>query len=188
MELYDEGASHKVFLCQSQRMYAFFSFLTRKPAHTQGLVLTAPGNIILSGPGMRSMAERSGGRPRHSRFEGSLAGAIAHEVAHMQVAATVGSRRVWSLPFWKNEGYAEYAANLAMIRSDGEYDLRRRVELLLDDDFWQPPLRPVDRRHFRWQVLVEYLCGEQEYGFEELIADSVIEESAMDELLLWYGG
>jgi hypothetical protein len=89
------------------------------------------------------------------------------------------------IPVWKSEGYADHQANLAAAADPG-YDLRGRIELLLDDDSWRSAMGFVDRRHFRWHVLVEYLCAVEGLGFRDLMAGSVTEESARARMMAWY--
>ncbi len=61
-----------------------------------------------------------------------------------------------------------------------------REELLLDDRNWQPPVTSFDRRHFRWHVLVEYLCDVRGLDFAELLDDDVTQDDAWDEMTAWY--
>jgi hypothetical protein len=185
MELYRDGEHYRIFLCRSQKLYTLFARLVRRRADTQGMVLSLVGNMFLSEPGMRAMRDRAGGSPRHSRFEGSLAGAIAHEVAHLQMTAELGLRRMRAVPFWIQEGYAEYAAYRAPARADPDYNLPDRVRLLLDDEAWSPPLRPVDRRHFRWQLLVTFLCDIRGHRFTDLADSPPTEESTWTDLQSW---
>ena len=44
----------------------------------------------------------------------------------------------------------------------------------------------VDRRHFRWHVLVEYLCSVKGLTFTDLKDAGVTEESAESEMMSWY--
>ena len=83
-------------------------------------------------------------------------------------------------------GKSTVAANLAVAASDPDYDFARRVEFLLNDDHWQPPVTTFDRRHFRWHILVEYLCTVRGFGIAELLADDVTENVAWSEMMAWY--
>jgi hypothetical protein len=87
---------------------------------------------------------------------------------------------------WKSEGYADYSANLASAAADPDYHFRSRVELLLDDEAWQSPTGFVDRRHFRWHVLVEYLCATEGLTFPDLIDENITEASARADMMAWF--
>ena len=120
------------------------------------------------------------------RIQGSVASAIAHEVAHHLVFSEVGFKKARRIPAWKAEGYADYAANFAAMSADPHYDLRERVALMLDDDAWQSPTGWVDRRHFRWQLMVEYLCSVKGFAFADLMNEKLTETTAHHELTAWY--
>ena len=186
MELFSPEATYRIFLCRSEKLYAFFCDLTGKEPTSQALVFSVVGTMILSETGIEQMRRRTGGVPPHSRFEGSLSEAIAHEVAHVQVVTELGHRSAQTLPYWMTEGWVEYQANLAETRSDPDYSLPARVSLLLDDAAWGPPYTRIDRRHFRWQILVEYLCQVKDYDFEQLTENAVTEKRAWGELMAWY--
>jgi hypothetical protein len=186
MELYRGAATPRVFVCRSRRLFVFLVKLAGKRSAGQGLGISAAGNVFLSETGIESIGQRNGGRPLYSRLQGSWSGAIAHEVAHILVVAEVGLKRARRIPVWKLEGYADYSANLAAAVSDPDYDFRRRIRYLLDDDLWRPPVKPFDRRHFRWHVLVEYLCAVKGLGFAELLNEELIEDGAWSEMMAWY--
>ena len=92
------------------------------------------------------------------------------------------------MPTWKAEGYADYAANLAGAASDPGYDFRSRIGILLREKNWRPPSKFFDRRHFRWHLLVEYLCVEKGFGFSDLLDDDITEPRAWNEMMDWYSG
>ena len=184
----DGGNDLRIFVCHSPRLFAALNRLAGKRHWGQALVISAAGNAFFSVPGIEEAGRRNGGRVPHSRLEGSWAAAIAHEAAHDLVFAELGSRRGTKVPVWKSEGHADYSANLLPMTSDPDYDLKRRIGWVLDDDLWSGPAGPVDRRHFRWQVLVEFLSGVEGMSFHQILEDSVTEESAWADLMEWYSG
>jgi hypothetical protein len=186
MELYRGAKNPRIFVCRSQRLFVFIVKMAGKSHFGQALVVSAAGNAFFSEEGIETIGLRNYGRPVHSRLQGSWSAAIAHEVAHLQIIASVGVRGGRGLPRWKSEGYADFAANLAATASDPEYEFSRRVEFLLDDDHWRPPVTTFDRRHFRWHLLVEYLCSVKGLTFAELLDAGVTEESARAEMMAWY--
>jgi hypothetical protein len=186
MELYRGEPPVRIFKCQSQRRFVLIVKMAGKPHVGQGLLVSVAGNAFFSDTMIRTVGQRNGGRPAHSRLEGSWAAAIAHEVAHHLVFAEVGFREARRLAVWKSEGYADYQANLASAHADPDYDLRSRIEFLLDDESWRSSTAFVDRRHFRWHVVVEYLCAVEGLGFRDLMDSSVTEESARARMTAWY--
>lgn len=187
MELYRGDPDLRVFVCGSERLFATLNKLAGKSHDGQALVISIAGNAFFSPTMIEAIGRRHGGRPKHSRLEGSWAAAIAHEVAHDLVFAEVGYRKARRIPIWKAEGYADYQANLAASSSDPDYDLRNRITYLLDDDKWRLPVTAFDRRHFRWHLLVEHLCSVRRLSFSDLVDERISEESARAEMMAWYG-
>jgi len=186
MELY-RGSNHlRIFVCRSQRLFVFLNRLAGKGHGGQALVISVAGNAFFSEQVIESVGRRNGGRPVHSRLEGSWSAAIAHEVAHDLVYSEVGYRKARQIPVWISEGFADYSANLVPARADPDYDFRDRIGLLLDDDSWRSTMGYVDRRHFRWHVLVEYLCSVKGLTFTDLMDAGVTEESASSQMMAWY--
>ncbi|MGB6337405.1 MAG: hypothetical protein WBG96_17510 [Thermoanaerobaculia bacterium] len=186
MKLYRGAKPPRLFICRSQERFVFFIRLAGKSHAGQALVISAAGNVFLSEAGIESIGQRNGGRPLHSRLQGSWSAAIAHEVAHLQMGSAIKARGEGDLAPWKSEGYADYAANLAAAASDPDYDLRNRIGLLLDDNSWRPPVESFDRRHFRWHLLVEFLCSVRGLTFTDLMDEGVTEERAWAEMMAWY--
>jgi hypothetical protein len=186
MELYRGQAPPRIFVCQSQRLFVFFVKMAGKRHVGQGLLISVAGNAFFSETMIESVRRRSSGFPMHSRLQGSWAAAIAHEAAHHLVFSEIGFRRARTVPVWKSEGYADYSANLASAALDPEYDLRSRMQLLLDDDAWQSAVGSVDRRYFRWHLLVDFLCSVKGLTFADLMDTGLTEESARAEMMAWY--
>lgn len=186
MEIYRGAKDLRIFVCQSQRLFVFVNRLAGKPHVGQALVISVAGNAFFSETVIESVGQRNGGRPVHSRPEGSWPAAIAHEIAHDLVFSEVGYGKARQIPVWKSEGYADYSANLAAAASDPDYDFRERIGLLLDEDSWRSTMGYVDRRHFRWHVLVEYLCSVKGLTFTDLMDAGVTEELARSQMMAWY--
>ena len=186
MELFRGDDPPRLFICHSQRLFELFCRLAGKPHSGQGLLISLANNAFISAPGVATVAQRHGGRPTHSRFEGSWAAAIAHETNHHLVFQRIGLGGVKAIAPWKAEGYADYQANLAPASADSDYNLRTRIELVLDDSKWTGSTAIVDRRHFRWHVLVEYLYTVKGITFRQLLAPELTEKAAMAEMMAWY--
>lgn len=186
MELYRGAKNLRVFVCRSQRLFVFINKLAGKRHVGQALVISVAGNAFFSEAVIESVGQRNGGRPVHSRLEGSWSAAIAHEAAHDLVFSEIGFKRARRIPVWKSEGYADFSANLASAGADPNYDFRSRIGLLLDDDSWQSAAGFIDRRHFRWHLLVEFLCSVKGLTFADLMDPGVTEESARAEMMAWF--
>lgn len=186
MPLYRGEAPPRIFVCRSQRLFTFFNRLAGKRHFGQGLVISAAGNVFLSAEGIESVGRRNRSRPAHSRLEGSWSAAVAHEVAHHLVVVELGFKRAKRLPAWKSEGYTDYSASIASVASNPDGDLHGRVSVLLDDTAWQHPAGSIDRRHFRWHLLVEYLCAVKGLAFSDLLDDALTETEAWNEMMVWY--
>jgi len=186
MELYHGAPPPRIFICRSRRLFVFLVRLAGKRHAGQGLLISAAGNAFLSADGIESVARRNRERPAHSRLEGSWSAAVAHEVAHHLMFSELGLTRARATPVWKSEGYADYAANAAAAGPQTDSNLRSRVRLLLDEERWRGFSGSVDRRHFRWHVLVDYLCTIQDLDFHDLMDEAVTESEAWYWLMEWY--
>ena len=186
MELYRGAAPPRILMCQSQRLFVFLVKLAGKRHVGQGLLISVAGNAFFSREMIESVGRRNKGLPLYSRMQGSWAAAISHEVAHHLVFSEVGFMAARSTPVWKSEGFADYSANLVPAAADPDYDFRNRIGLLLDDDSWQSSMGYVDRRHFRWHVLAEFLCSVKGLTFDDLMDAGVTEESAESQMMAWY--
>jgi hypothetical protein len=175
----------RVYLCNNRERYTFFARLTRMNPRSLAISLSVGNEMFVSTGRVREFAAANAGRLRHTRFEGNLAEVIAHEIAHFGSTDALGYRRHLSQPMWKSEGWAEYQANLAAIRADPAYDLRERIEYLLDDRNWSDP-RGVARSFWESQVLVEFLGEVRGLGLVELVADDVTKSWATERMKAWH--
>jgi hypothetical protein len=86
---------------------------------------------------------------------------------------------------WKSEGWAEYQANIAVIRDDPAYDLGERIDVLLDDRHWAGS-GGLARGHWEWQLLVEYLGEVQGVRLADLSKDEVTKPAVRQRMLAWH--
>jgi len=186
MELYRGAAPLRIFVCRSQGLFVFINKLAGKGRGGQALVISVAGNAFFSDQIIEAVGWRNSGKPAHSRLAGSWSAAIAHEVAHDLVYSEVGYRKAREIPVWISEGYADYSTNLAPILADPEYDLRSRIRILRDDTFWRHPAGMIDRSHFRWHLLVEFLCSVKGLGFADLMDTAVTKEGTQADMMAWY--
>jgi len=177
-------ASQRIYLCDSKR-YSFFAFLLRMNPESLAIGLSAANESFVSVDRVALFAARNRGVLRHTRFEGNLAEVVAHEIAHFNSLHALGYRSHIRQPLWKSEGWAEYQANLAVIRADPDYDLAHRIERLLDKRYWDGR-RGMARRMWESQLLVEFLGEVKGYRLADLIRDDVAIASTRDQMMAWY--
>lgn len=179
----EPGAECRIFICDARR-YAAVAFLTRRGSDSIAIGLSVLGNVYVNQAKVRSLASHNPLRIRHSRYEGNLTEAVAHEIAHFNVVRHLGYRASTRIPVWKSEGYAEYQANLATTRADPGYRFIERIDLLRNDDAWGDAHSA--RRLFSWHVLVEFLAEEHGYDLDALLVEKVTEASARQEMFAWH--
>jgi len=174
----------RVYLCNSRNRYNFFARLTRMNSESLAIGLSAANEMFVSMTRVRTFEAHNGGRLRHTRFEGNLSEVIAHEIAHFNSLQALGFRPHLAQPVWKSEGWAEYQANVAMIRDDPAYDLRERIDVLLDDRYWVGS--GLARDLWEWQLLVEYLGEVKGYRLADLVRADVSRFGTRQEMMAWY--
>jgi len=181
---YDPSRTSRVFLFDNQLKYALFARLSLVTTKAQGFALSVFDNTFISRPNIAAMAHRTGGRPRYSIWEGDPAHVIAHEVGHQYMIDRIG-RSAWSdLPQWKQEGFPEYVANIALLRSDSTATLPRRIDILADGQYWDWQQR-WDRRHYEAELMVEFLLDVQGYTLDDLVTDSITSDSTRAAIAEW---
>ncbi len=183
-EIYDAGATHRIFLYRREKLYGFFAFLAGVNANSQGFNVDLFGRIFISAPFIEQLRGRFGDRYRHALIEGNLAHIIAHEIMHSCLTEKLGYRRAHALPMWKQEGYAEYGATIQAIKADTTYDFHARVAKVLDTSFLAD--MPLRRSYYEAQVLVEYLMEIEKMSFIELIEERFTKEEALRNLKSWF--
>ena len=184
MEHAPPEASQRIYLCGPKR-YSFFAFLLRMSPESLAIGLSVANETFVSVDRVRLFAEENRGVLRHTRFEGNVAEVVAHEVAHFNSVHALGYRAHLGQPVWKSEGWAEYQANLAAIRADPDYDLARRVELLLDDSYWGG-LHGIAWSLWESQILVEFLGEVEGYRLADIVRDDVTISSTRERMMAWY--
>jgi hypothetical protein len=179
-EICDATATHRIFICRSEKLYGFFAFLAGLNANSQDFNVDLFGRIFISAPFIEQLRGRSGDRYRHALIEGNLAHIIAHEIMHSCLAEKLGYRRAHALPAWKQEGYAEYGATIKAIKADTTYDFHARAAKIFDTSFLAN--MPLRRSYYEAQVLVEYSLEIKRMDFSELIDARVTKAEALKNL------
>lgn len=117
---------------------------------------------------------------RYSAMEGNMEEVICHEIVHSFVYNKLCSIKASSLPAWKQEGYAEYGANILPKRNDTTYHFKNRVDLYKDSSFWDGNKFVFE--YYEAEILVEFLIDVKKMTFEQLMTDTVTYQRALKEL------
>jgi len=187
VEINKPELNHRLFLCESEKLFRFYTFISGTDYPQQGFNVPALGNIFIYDKFIKKVHAANKGYEevtQYSCVEGNMEEIIAHEIVHSLVYENLEYLESWSLPFWKSEGYAEYAANIAVVKKDTLYDLHKRIENLNDDSFWGADFG-VLRHYYRSQILVEYLSEVKGLSFNDIMADDIKEEEVLQELNKW---
>lgn len=177
----DSDRRYRVFYSANPRRYAFFAKLTRLNPKSQGFGLYTAGNIFISEAGLTAF-ERLGMEPiPHSRFEGSIAHVIAHEVAHFVNLRERGFRKSRALPVWKSEGFADWAATYSSRGEAPEDDFGDRLAVLLNEETW-PYQAPHLRSFLKWQIMAEFHFDILGRSLEDFLDPALTEEVLWTEM------
>jgi hypothetical protein len=187
VELHNPNKNPRVFLCNSQRLYSMFAWLTLLNPEVPGYNISLMGNSFVSMTRSDEIRINNGGFFKYCAMAGNLAHNIVHEIIHEYTVDAIGFTANYRLPVWKREGYAEYCSSIAVSRNDHNINLRERVRRLLDDTAWG-----IDdwgaRDYYRTGLLVEYLSEIKGYRFGDIMHDSVTYERANIAMIEWYNG
>jgi hypothetical protein len=183
-ELFNETAQ-KVFIFDSESDYNFYAKLSLVTS-TQGFNNHLFDKIFLNKSFIdqtRTERNRAGIIIPHSAMEGNIIEIAAHEIIHSFVYHKLGKRQASALPFWKQEGYAEYAANIYPKKNDTTYHFAERVSLLENVAYWEGPKEIRD--YYEAELLVEYLMDIKKLKFKTLMSDSITYEMTVSEFDQW---
>ncbi|MCB0526758.1 MAG: hypothetical protein H6576_16625 [Lewinellaceae bacterium] len=92
---------------------------------------------------------------------------------------------------WKLEGYPEYVARNAYLRSES-YDLRKEIERFVatDEDARRETFEAVEGHfmptyYFKGRIMVEYLMNIKGMTYDAILKDKRTEEEVFDEMVQW---
>jgi len=187
VEINQPELSHRVFLCISEKLYRFYAFVATVGYPGQGFYTPIIDNIFLSDEFNTKVHNVNKGYDeitQYSCLEGNIEEIITHEIVHHLTYEMLGFSAYRSFPFWKMEGYAEYAANVAVVKKDTLYNLHKRIEHLDDESFWGPTFS-TPRHYYQSQILIEYLSEVKGLSFNDIVADDIKETEVLKELKEW---
>lgn len=182
-ELYDEKLEHNIHLFSSESKFKFYATVAGSGYPAQGFNMNVFNKIYISQPFIEQVySDRKSANKivPYSAMEGSIEETICHEIIHSFVYNKLGRKKASSLPTWKQEGYAEYAANILPKRNDTTYHFKDRVELYKDATFWEGNQFVFE--YYEAEILVEFLIDVKKITFEQLMADTFTYEMALKEL------
>lgn len=181
VEIYDDSADMRVFICNNRSLYNLFARLSRVPTHVPGFNLSLFNNSFVCVPLLERRRANNAAGVRHSVLGGGMAGAIAHELVHDYTQERIGFFAYRRLPSWKTEGYAEYGANGIRIRQDAGQTLADRIRLMKSE------IRDSRaREYYRWSLVVEYLALQRGYSFADIMDPATTLDDATTQMMVWY--
>jgi hypothetical protein len=169
--LNDPSLRHRVFICNSNRLFALFAnsdyrvggknyvWLSRniflRQAHIDHDRLVGPsGNEV---PGERTLAYF-----------------VAHEITHSLEVNYLGRSAYFKLPAWKREGYAD------LVAKDGDFDFPQKLAAFQRGDREMDPAR--SGLYLRYQLLVTYVMDKKQVSAQTLLAQPFDQEALEREL------
>ncbi len=184
VDINNEAVQQDVFYCHSEKLFAVFARLTLLRPQLQGFNLSIFNNSFISATRIEKLGEYTGGFPRYSIWEGSPAHIITHEIIHDLCVNQTGIIKAGKIPFWKSEGYIEYAANLYHIKKDSSL-LADRIAILTNEFRWGPSMKHV-KEQYKWELMAEYLAEIEKYSFGDIMSEDVTFDNTYTMMMNWY--
>jgi hypothetical protein len=123
-------------------------------------------------------------------YKWNLTQLVAHEMTHCLQFDKLGfwkSNPIANIPDWKWEGYAEYVSRQNNDQKDLSYNLDRLIvsdksnwEVTFDDGTIAP------REYYEYWTLVKYCIDIKSMTYQELLADTMSDETVRQEMMSWY--
>jgi len=173
-ELNAPAMTHRVFVAGSPAWYAFFNGPYRG---AMGRMYEFNHSVFVP---QLDLATR-----KVVHFDGRtapIAAILAHEMTHTLIQKKLGIIKVWRLPFWKKEGYAEYIGNPRTV------PLAQDVQMLNSLTCNVIPTdngNDVPRRYFEAALLWRYLAEVRKLSFAEIMNDAVVREEVEAQMRAW---
>jgi len=143
------------------------------------------GSAYVNKDFVEELGMKTRGQPKYMARGGSVVHVATHELMHGYINNTYGYFAARTLPVWKTEGYCEYGVNQFVAPRESGYSIPERIDIYLDDSQWNPTAE-VHRSHYVWGLMMEYLINVKGLTFEQVMADSVINENVHQEMMDWH--
>ena len=170
-------------ISNKEKKFSFFAKITGSSYPAQGFNINYVNKIIISKSFINEThKERKAAKKLipFSALDGDIIEVICHEIIHSFVYEKLGAKKYALVPFWKQEGYAEYAANISVKEKDSLYNFNNRVDIYLDDGFWGDNKAVKD--YYEAELLVENLIENKKLSFDLLMSNSITLEYARNQL------
>lgn len=184
LEISDTTFSPSVFLCNNNKLYEFFAFLTQVPNKSQGFNLSLLNNTFLNKSRIEDIKFYRDRRLGYTHLNGNIAQVLAHELVHNLEERHFGFLNYINKPTWKKEGYCEYGSTIALIRKDSTENLLKRASHYFAHNLYGAPNH--SKIYYRSQLMVEYLFEKKNFTINMLSDPEIKEQIIFDELKKWY--
>ena len=160
--LYSPRDSYAVFVCNSDWRRMTFCFADIKAGALSYYPLSS--NVFLSGAVIKEnrLISPSG---RSDILSRTLDHFIVHEITHVLTGKSIGGWRLYYLPTWIKEGYAEYIARGGAFN----YDKAAQAFLVGSPDMDVPPSVP----YLRYTLIITYLLEKEHWSLTKLFGTSI---------------
>lgn len=137
------------------------------------------------------------GAVKNGENEFDLVYVLVHEIIHCLQSKKYGKLKfnpVSHPPYWKLEGYPEYIARRELLENK-EYDLRVGISDFLnrtasDEDINQviqiSENESTPYIYYKGRLMVEYLMDIKKMSYDQVLDNSVQEDSVYSEMMKWY--
>ena len=188
-EIFKEDVEHRIYISSSEKKFRFFAKITGSSYPAQGFNINYLNKIFISESFINETHKERKAVNKlipYSALEGNMIEVICHEIIHSFVYEKLGAEKYTLIPFWKQEGYAEYAANILVKEKDSLYNFRNRVDIYLNDEFWGNNKAVKD--YYEAELLVENLIKNKKLSFDVLMRDSITYDYAksIEKVRNWY--
>ena len=144
----------KIFLTNSQKLYSLLSLYIGQNSFGKGYPLLPTYNIFINETDVsRDLVFRKAA----TGSQRSLSSVLSHEITHLHIRKKLGYVRNITLPTWKKEGFAEYAAGGSTL----DYESGVRM--------WKAsPNDGTGYQYFKFHLLVKHLLENEKLSVDEL--------------------
>ena len=186
-DVFDSSFAPQIFICHSQKLYSFFTFLLGMNSSSSGVNVSLVDNTFINISRIEKLKANHDRRIHHSYIAGEADQIIAHELIHNLTQNRIGWSAYRRLPRWKREGYAEYGSVISKLRrEENSNSLFKRAEIYFEEDLFNAPFH--SREYYKFQLIVEYLFEVKKYSIDEFIKNTNSEKSVFNEFQNWYKG
>lgn len=182
-EIFKKNLEHNIYIISSENKFRFLAKITGSSYPAQGFNINYLNKILVSESFINETYNKRKAANKlipYSAMEGNIIEIICHEIIHSFVYEKLGAEKYTLIPFWKQEGYAEYAANILVKEKDSLYNFRNRVDIYLNDEFWGNNKAVKD--YYEAELLVENLIKNKKLSFDVLMRDSITYDYALNQL------